>query len=319
MEPGKKTKYLKLTAFAAVLILIFVFFSGINIKFSGINIIKKTPNNNLPSASQTRSSNSQKANINQPIDIKLVEEVFPSKGVELPIVWGDLGKQLIDAGVIDQAKFESLYSQRGGLDDYEKNILSGINNGKLKMTPQNANFLLNVLWPLALGNKNDILDKGEMTTSGTPTENFASTGGWTLGKGTAMDHFSKHNFINLTPDQQALVDEVSRNVYRPCCGNSTHFPDCNHGMGMLGLLELMASQGVSKADMYKYALIANSYWFPDNYLTIATYYKDIEKTDWSKVDAKTVLSQYTSPTGYQQILTKVSPQRAPSSRGGCGI
>ncbi len=303
MEAEKKTRYLKLVAFSAVLIFTSVLFSSVN--------TKKALNNNSSSVAQNNASNQQ-------ADSKLIEEVLPSAGVELPVVWGNFGKQLIDAGVIDQTKFESLYSQRGGLSDAEKKILSGTDNGKLKITAQNANFILNMLWPLALGNKNDILDRGEMTTSGTPVKNFAATGGWTLAKGTAMDHFSKHNFIKLTPSQQALVDEVSKNVFRPCCGNSTHFPDCNHGMGMLALLELMASQDVSKADMYKYALIANSYWFPGNYLTIATYYKNIEKTDWSKVDAETVLSQYTSPDGYQQILNKVSPQQVPNSGRNCG-
>ena len=39
-------------------------------------------------------------------------------------------------------------------------------------------------------------------------------------------------------------------VYRPCCDNATHFPDCNHGMAMLGLLELMAAQGASEEEMF---------------------------------------------------------------------
>ena len=59
-----------------------------------------------------------------------------------------------------------------------------------------------------------------------------------------MNHYSMHRFIVLTPEQQALVEKVSKGIYRPCCGNSVYFPDCNHGMAMLGLLELMASQGV---------------------------------------------------------------------------
>ena len=86
-----------------------------------------------------------------------------------------------------------------------------------------------------------------------------------------MDHYNRHIFFKLTPEQQALVDKVSRGIYRPCCNNSTHFPDCNHGMAMLGFLELMASQGVSEQDMWKAALAVNSYWFPDTYINIATY------------------------------------------------
>jgi len=42
-------------------------------------------------------------------------------------------------------------------------------------------------------------------------------------------------------------------------------------MAMLGLLELMAAQGVGEEEMYKAALAVNSYWFPDTYLTIAEY------------------------------------------------
>ncbi|MFA5991635.1 MAG: hypothetical protein WC794_05340, partial [Candidatus Doudnabacteria bacterium] len=148
---------------------------------------------------------------------------------------------------------------------------------------------------------------------------FASTGGWTISSGQPMDHYSKHMFIRLTAGQQQMVEEVSKNIYGPCCGNSTHFPNCNRGMAMLGLLELMASQGVSKADMYKYALAVNSYWFPDNYLTIASYFKK-QGTDWSKVDPKVVLAaQYSSGQGYQQLLQQAQPQQAPQSKGGCGV
>ena len=42
---------------------------------------------------------------------------------ELPAVWGDLGKKLIEAGVIDAEKFESLYAGRGGLTEEMKNLL----------------------------------------------------------------------------------------------------------------------------------------------------------------------------------------------------
>ena len=45
--------------------------------------------------------------------------------------------------------------------------------------------------------------------------NFASTGGWTLAKGSAMDHYNMHSLVTLTAEQQALVDRVSRGIYRP--------------------------------------------------------------------------------------------------------
>ena len=147
--------------------------------------------------------------------------------------------------------------------------------------------------------------------------NFASTGGWTIAKGNAMEHYSKHKFFDLTSEQQALVDKVSRGIYRPCCGNPTSFPDCNHGMAMLGLLELMASQGVSEQDMWKTALVVNSYWFPDTYLTIATYMKD-KGIDWKDVNPQEILGiNYSSAQGYKNIVSQVVLPKQPQS--GCGI
>ena len=267
---------------------------------------------------------SQLKNINPEIaNAKTVAElektIIPERGVTLPIVWGDLGKQMIDNGVIDLQKFESLYSQRGGLDEASKNLLRGINNGRLVITKENSGVLLNLLWTLGLGNKNEILEKGEMTDKryGGEADNFASTGGWSLAVGNPMNHYSKHSMIRLTPEQQSLVDEVSKNIYRPCCGNSTHFPDCNHGMAMLGLLELMASQGVSETDMYKAALAVNSYWFPDTYLTIAQYLKT-KGMAWKDVSPKAILAaEYSSASGYQQILKQVQPVQR-NSGGSCG-
>ena len=146
---------------------------------------------------------------------------------------------------------------------------------------------------------------------------FASTGGWTLAKGSAMDHYSMHTFVTQTPEQQELVEKVSKNIYRPCCDNPTHFPDCNHGMAMLGLLELMASQGVGEEEMYEAALAVNSYWFPDVYQTIATYMLQRD-TLWKEVDAREVLGRdYSSASGYARIVSLVAPR----SGGGasCGV
>lgn len=252
-------------------------------------------------------------------DQQLLAQVMPSSGVELPVIWNDLGKQMVKAGVIDQKKFEDLYVQRGGLTAEDKKMLLEGGNGKIKITPENSGTVLNMLWALGLGNKNEILNE-EMKDAkyGGDAGKFASTGGWPLSTGTAMDHYSKHQFIKLTAAQQDLVDRVSKNIYRPCCGNSTHFPDCNHGMAMLGLLELMASQGVSEQDMYKAALAVNSYWFPQNYVTIASYFKK-QGTEWNKVSPQVVLAaQYSSGQGYQQLLQQVSPQQLPKSQGGCG-
>jgi hypothetical protein len=91
---------------------------------------------------------------------------------------------------------------------------------------------------------------------------FASTGGWSLARGSAMDHYSRHRLVELEPAQQQLVESTSKNIYRPCCANPAYFPDCNHGLAMLALLELMASEGASEAEMYAVAEEVNGYWFP---------------------------------------------------------
>ena len=249
----------------------------------------------------------------------VAEEIIPKNGVELPVKWGNFGKQLVESGAIDANKFETLYNQRGGLNNEDKNLLYGENNGNLKITSENSGYLLNLLWAFGLANKNEILEQGPMTDSQySGAQNFASTGGWTMSQGDTMSHYSKHQFIDLTNEQQSLVERVSKNIYRPCCGNSTYFPDCNHGMAMLGLLELMASQGVSESDMYRVALIVNSYWFPDTYLTIAKYFQN-RGINWENVDPKEILSSaYSSASGYQQVLSEVEPIQ-PQSGGGCDV
>lgn len=264
---------------------------------------------------------------------KVIEEnysrkVIPEDGVVLPVKWGDLGAKMISVGVIDKIKFEEIYSGRGGLSEEERKLLEGLDNGYLKITPENSGFVLNLLWALGLGNKNEILENGPMTDKKYGgAGRFASTGGWTLAQGDpdekygagAMNHHSSHRFIVLTSEQQALVEKVSKGIYRPCCGNSVHFPDCNHGMAMLGLLELMASQGADEEQMYKTALVVNSYWFPDTYLTIAKYLKSQGK-DWSTADPKEILGyNYSSGPGYQKLLEKRENPGIKSGGGGCSV
>ncbi len=250
----------------------------------------------------------------------LTKAVTPQEGVILPIRWGSLGKQLAQSGVIDEAQFKALYAQRGGLPTDAQALLDSSDNGNLTVTSQNAGVVLNLLWAFGLGNKNPILENGPMQDPQYGgVGKFASTGGWTIAVGNAMNHYSQHQFATLTPDQQALVEKTSKNIYRFCCGNSTYFPDCNHGMAMLGLLELLASQGASEDQMYKAALAVNSYWFPDQYRTLAQYFQS-KGIQWSSVDPRVVLGQqYSSAQGYAQIQSLV-PQTAPTqSTGGCGI
>ena len=267
-----------------------------------------------------KSANQDKIDsITKKLEINFEKEIISEEGYELPAKWGSLGKQLVEIGVIDANKFEMVYDSRGGLNDEDKKLLYGEDNGNLVIDKRNSGVILNLLWAFGLVNKNQILENGPMSDPQYGgAQNFASTGGWTLAQGGAMAHYSRHQLVVLTNDQQKLVEEVSKNIYRPCCGNSTYFPDCNHGMAMLGLLEIMASQGVSEEEMYRAALIVNSYWFPDTYLTIAKYFEN-RGIAWQEVNPKEVLGEvYSSALGYQKILESVKPQ-IQRSGGGCGI
>lgn len=247
------------------------------------------------------------------------EKVLPPQGVALPIRWGDLGAKMVSIGVIDKEKFEKVYAKRGELGVEGKKLLEGVGNEQVVINKDNAGFLLNLFWALGLGAKNDILEKGPMMSPQYGgAGNFASTGGWTLAGGDAMEHYSRHPLIVLTPVEQQLVEEVSKNIYRPCCNNPTFFPDCNHGMAMLGLLELMASQGISEEEMYKVALQVNAYWFPDSYLTLAQYFLS-QGISWEKVNPKEVLgANYSSGSGYRKILDRViMPEKRDA--GSCGV
>lgn len=247
------------------------------------------------------------------------QQVLPAEGVELPIVWGDFGKQMIADGVIDEAKFRALFE--GGLQNQDEQMLTGSIDQPVVLNQENSRFMLDMLWAFGLANKNDILENGEMTDPkyGGDASKFASTGGWSLAKGAGFDHYSMHEYVTLTDEQQALVDKVSRGIYRPCCGNSTHFPDCNHGMAMLGLLELMAKNGATEEQMYKVALQVNAYWFPQTYIDLATYFKE-QGQEWDQVDPKVALSQeYSSAQGYQQTRQKIQSLPKPQQGGGgCG-
>src|SRR3989344_4230260 len=47
----------------------------------------------------------------------LEEDVLPSDGVILPVVWGDLGAKLSSVGAIDADALVAIYNQRGAFPD----------------------------------------------------------------------------------------------------------------------------------------------------------------------------------------------------------
>ena len=178
---------------------------------------------------------------------------------------------------------------------------------------------LNLLWAFGLANKNQILENGPIADLryGGPM-NMASVGGWTVAIGSPSDHMNKHAYVNLTAEQQVLVEKVSKGIYRPCCNNSTHFPDCNHGMAMLGLLEYLAANGATEDHMWSAALSANIAWFPDAYQTIAQYMNQ-QGIDGKNVSPQVILgAEYSSVSGLGKISSQV-PQQKKQSSGGCGV
>ncbi len=250
----------------------------------------------------------------QVTDLSQTAEVLPDS-VNLGISWGDVILKMIKEGAIDKDKFLKRHPEA-------EQLLQSPNNNSIIVTQENSALILNLLWPLGISNKTQVLSESPMGTKYKGQEgNFASTGGWTLGAQDGGKLFNSKSLVNLTSEQENLVKKIAANIYRPCCGNSTHFPDCNHGMAMLGLLELMASQGVSEQDMWKTALAVNSYWFPNNYLTIATYMKN-KGVDWKDVNSQEMLGiDYSSSQGYARIASQVAQPQQQSSGGGngCGV
>lgn len=276
------------------------------------NIFKK----DAPAVVTTESNNNE-----------IFDEINPTKGFEINASFGDLGPKMITSGIIDKDKFISIYEKSNQpLTEDQKKILIYGSDEKITITRENSYFLLNFFWAVGLNNKSKILDDGDMMNYGgvKGAGDFASTGGWSLAKGNTMNFYSKNNLITLSPEQEKLVEEVSSNVFRPCCNNSTAFPDCNHGMALLGVLQLMASSGATETEMYTASKYFNAFWFPGNYYDLALYFKNKEKINFSDIDPKLLLSKdYSSATGAQDIKKWLSQEglveEPPKTGGGCGV
>ncbi|MBI2066083.1 hypothetical protein HYT60_01060 [Candidatus Woesebacteria bacterium] len=249
-------------------------------------------------------------------------KVLPAEGVTLSIRWGDWLPKLVEAGVIDGQKIEGAFAQDGGLTQEQKQLLTSESDEFITVNEKNSWFLVTVFWPLGLANKTEINKASSI--AGDDLFNFASTGGWTLGTAeNGGEYFNKYEFVKLTSEQERLVQELAENSYRPCCDNSTFYQDCNHGSALLGLLELGASQGLSKGQLARAALVANSFWFPQNYLSTATYLKAVKGIDWEDINPEEVLgADYSSATGAGKIGQEVAsrnliPENAFGAR--CGV
>lgn len=273
------------------------------------------------------SANQQTKDPKQAQNVDLFNQINPPEGYELNTRFGDIGPKMVEMGVIDLSKFKETYDKGGQpLTPEQLTVLMKGSNQKIKITPENSYFLLNFFWAFGLANQSKILSEGDMITqsNGQPGT-FASTGGWSLTKsGDAMEYYSKRAIVPLTADQEKLVYNVASNVYRPCCGNSTAFPDCNHGMALLGIFELMAAQGATESDMYQAGKYINSFWFPSNAFDAALYFKNKYGQDFNSVDPKAFLSKdIFSAFGAQSVkkylVEKGIQEKPPAQGGGCGV
>jgi len=206
------------------------------------------------------------------------------------------------------------------LEAEEKMLATLVANGAIDPSKLSQVTELNLLWAYGLANKNQVLESGPIMDQryGGPT-NMASVGGWTVTTGSVMDHYNKHALVTLTSDQQSLVEKIAKGIYRPCCNNSTHFPDCNHGMAMLGLLEYLASQGATEDQIWNVAIMANMSWFPDQYQTIVQYLK-IKGIDSNTVTPQMLLdAEYSSGSGFAKIAAQVPQSLQQNCGNGCGV
>ena len=254
----------------------------------------------------------------------LHEQVNPPDGFALPISYGDLGPRLVEGGGVDYDAFAAIYEKSGNpLTPEQVEILKNGSEEEIVITAQNAHFLLNFFWAVGLANENSILNEGPIVqNSQGQVDRFASTGGWTLASKPITELYASLDLITLTAEQQKLVEEVASHVYRPCCGNHTLFPDCNHGMALLGILELMASEGASADEMFEAAKYVNAFWFPQQTLETAIYLQLNQDIEFSDADAKLVVSEkFSSAAGasivHQELQRKGVLQQAPGQGGSC--
>jgi hypothetical protein len=185
---------------------------------------------------------------------------------------GAWGPRLVAAGAIDPRRFAAAIRASGQpVDDSLVRLLT-VGGGGVELDRANAYFLLDFLWAAGLANRNPILARGPMLSGGMARiGGFASTGGWTLGSRPPMEVYGQVPLLALDAPAQRRLEEVAAAVYRPCCDNPTSFPDCNHGMAMLALLALLASEGRDAPALFRAARVANTYWFPQQSVQLEAY------------------------------------------------
>lgn len=294
---------------------------GLSVSFNILALVVyviKPELNKLALKGKETTANKEAANI--------FDEINPTKGFEIKAKYGDLGPKMIASGVIDLDKFKQTYEKSGQpLTKEQLEILTKGSDKKIKINRDNSYFLLNFFWAAGLANKSKVLTEGDIIKYGEGQPgNFASTGGWSLSKTQPMDYYAQSDLIPMTVSQENLVEKVALNIYRPCCNNSTAFPDCNHGMALLSVLQLMAANNATEKQMFEAAKYYNAFWFPSNYYDLALYFKNKEGKSFSQISAEKILSKdFSSASGWQiakkWLIDKGIAQQPPKTGGSCGV
>lgn len=206
----------------------------------------------------------------------------------VPVRFGDVGPRLLALGAIELRLLEARYARSGrALTARQRRILIEGTGEPVLFSGGEARFLLDFFWALGLTNRIALLAGGPMMQrGGGELGRYASVGGWTLGSRPATALYASAEMVPLSAEQQGRLEEVAYGVYRPCCDNPTAFPDCSHGMAMLGLLTLMAAEGATLDQMFSAARAASAFWFPEQALEVAIFLEAVWGTGFSEGEAQ---------------------------------
>lgn len=229
----------------------------------------------------------------------ITAQVLPPGGFKSKAKWGTAISDMVKTGVLDPDKLERLLAQRYGqtLKPEWKKLLTGTrSDAYIAIDNDNAVFMMYLLWTFAKANQNDILLSSP----------FASSfGDYDIGVG--KPGYGNVPLLQLSAGQLETARVVAENSYRPCCGQSAARPDCSHGFSLLGLIEIGASQGLSKEQLFEDSKGFNAFWYPAHYIQLAQYFKLKDGTPWKDVDPQTVMSyDYSSIAGARKIQNELA-------------
>jgi hypothetical protein len=229
-----------------------------------------------------------------PIDISaLTQAINPPAGYTLPIQYGQVGPNLIQAGVIDVAAFRRYFQQNGlAVPDLEIETLIRGGQEPVVIHSRNATFLLTLFWGIGFANQNPILSRASDLIMKS----------WTLGQKPGEELFARKALFPLTSEQQARLEKIAQAAYRPCSDTSTLTPDSKFSLATLGLLEWLSSQNASTETMLTALKQVNAFWFPQQTLEQALFFVATQLKEYGNIDAQTLVSRaYFSATGFGQV------------------